>query len=63
MSHMWIALDEGWPDGCSDLDILFENGRIDGCCSCDLHWDVQLKRELPMFYRLSSLEIENRNYK
>ena len=39
MSFMWIFLDEqDFPDGCVEIEVLFEDGRIVECCSCDMHW-------------------------
>ena len=52
MDHMWIYIDEEEvPDGCNPIEVMYQAGTVKKMCSCDYHWDVHNKKELPMFYR------------
>jgi hypothetical protein len=50
--HMWKPVEEGVPDGCSKIEVMFEDNSIGHCCSCDYHWAVALKQKLPIYYRM-----------
>jgi hypothetical protein len=49
--HMWIPIEEGYPDGCVDLEVIYKSGERGTLCSCDLHWKVYQKKELPEYFR------------
>lgn len=54
MDIMWSYIEEGIPDGCTELEVSYLDGRIEYLCSCDLHWMKFLGEEMPVLYRLSS---------
>jgi len=60
MDHMFIPLEEGVPDGCVTLEILYlEGNRVEKTCSCDIHWNIYKNEPLPDFYRISIEELED----
>lgn len=51
--HMWtFILDhDDVPGGCQDMEFMYDDDTIVEMCTCDYHWDVYLKKELPAYYR------------
>lgn len=51
--HMWTAIldQDNVPGGCEYMEFMYDDDSIVEMCTCDYHWDVHLKKELPIFYR------------
>lgn len=47
VDHMWEDINESLPDGCTDIEVMYSDGRICDMCSCDVHW----LKELPIYWR------------
>lgn len=51
---MWNKLDDRLPDGCVDLEVMYDDGRTQKLCSCDIHWSIYKKEQLPVYWRYTT---------
>lgn len=51
-NHKWtLVSDDTVPDGCVDLEVMYEDGTIKKYCSCDIHWAKHLGDTTPLYWR------------
>jgi len=46
----WRPVD-GMPDGCSEVMVMYQDGRVADMCSCDYWWLEPKGKELPIYFR------------
>ena len=54
LEHMWKDFDDNFPDGCVEVEAMYQSGEMRAYCSCDLHWNKSKGEEQPLFWRIAT---------
>ena len=46
----WVPI-ELMPDGCSDVEVMYQDGSVKNYCSCDYWHDRLTDKEQPILFR------------
>lgn len=52
-THIWEYI-ENVPDGCIDIEVLWHNNVMSTMCSCDIHWNIYLGKDIPDYFRIKN---------